>query len=77
MRLLKKPCDAYWHGSAGMPRFTVPSDEYNPSCQTCRAREILDMHDHLHLGATVTCVTPGITGTPGEMVRCRCGSFHH
>ena len=51
-------------------------DEFNPECFTCTTRVVLNFHDHLHLDGK-ECVEPGLGGTPGVNVRCRCGSFHH
>lgn len=74
---LEKPCNSNHHGlRVGCYGAIYTRLEHDPLCQTCTARSILSEHDHLHLGREV-CTTLGISGKPGETVKCKCGSFHH
>lgn len=68
---IEPPCGAHMHSTLG-----YPDDLFNDNCQTCTVRRTLSEHDHLHLHGE-ECTVPGIKGTPGVMVRCRCGGFHH
>ena len=71
---LEEPCISAHHG--GLLELT-PRDEFDPNCQMCVFKRMLSDHDHLHLSPPFTCDTLGITDVPGEMVKCKCGSFHH
>ena len=76
---LEQPCRGVHHG-AGFQSSSAwySSYEYDPGCMNCKARAILAQHDHLHLGADAdACTTIGIGGVPGQMVKCKCGGFHH
>lgn len=73
MTELTQPCTAAMHGRLnGADELT-----FDPDCHTCWARKTLGAHDHLHLNPGFVCTTPGLTGEPGKMVKCRCGAFHH
>lgn len=76
---LSRPCNATAH-EYDKDGWTVAftRNQHNPDCGTCQARAVLAQHDHLHLGANEPpCTTIGLSGKPGEMVKCSCGSFHH
>lgn len=77
--VLPEPCPSPRHGHR---MFTLEIThlplEHDPSCGTCKIRATLADHDHLHLNLeNMDCQTPGINGEPGEMVKCKCGSYHH
>lgn len=74
--LLDEPCPAQRHGLRFSSTFAYGPEEYDPQCQTCLARDMLSEHDHLHLHGEV-CETPGLNGRPGQMVKCKCGGYHH
>ena len=72
---LARPCNASMHGRRpGLLAVYLPTEQ-DPDCQTCMARAILAEHNHLHLDGA-PCEAPGLSG-PGQMVKCKCGGFHH
>lgn len=74
--LLPEECPARLHG-VRYGLYTIAVSEYDPDCHTCMARKTLrGDHDHLHLSGE-ECTTLGISGVPGQTVKCKCGGFHH
>lgn len=74
---LDRLCNNSRHGTRlGVFGTVFDSDEFDPQCQTCSVRVMLAEHDHLHLDGK-PCTTEGISGVPGQNVKCSCGSFHH